>query len=201
MNAETNTLACPNCGSAHLVEEGTDHYLCLYCHSVSKTNGTPRLAATGWLCPHCGVENAGESASCSACHQEHAPTCLKCNALMAVWDQTCPRCGTDQAAFRQQQLARQKERQQARTVTPRRPRQNWRPWRLWRVGWLIWPLMWLLRRVGETVQTGLRSLPASGLNPTQLPDHVVPLAVGACIFGVGAVLFLVSAVPFIRRSN
>ena len=219
MTLEAQALTCPSCASAHLVEENADRYLCLDCHSLSQRDANSQnLVADQRLCPHCGTENAEQATTCAACDEELKPQCLKCGAQMAVWHATCPRCGTDQAAYREQLAAQERERQrqlaeqrasQQRRHQPTRRRYGQRryrrrPWSIWRIGWLIWPLIWMVSWLGRSLRGGVETLSANGLDlalPAELSGQTRSLAVGACIFSVGVIVLLVSAIPSIFRSD
>jgi predicted RNA-binding Zn-ribbon protein involved in translation (DUF1610 family) len=213
MTLEAQALTCPSCGSAHLVEEDAARYLCLDCHGLSQRDANSQsLVADQRLCPHCGAENAERATTCATCGEGLKPQCLKCGAQMAVWHATCPRCGTDQAAYREQLAAQERDRQRQlaeqrtaqRRQQPTRRRYGRRPWSIWRIGWLIWPLIWMVSWLGRSLRGGVETLSANGLDlalPAELSGQTLSLAVGACIFSVGVIVLLVSAIPSIFRSD
>lgn len=214
LGIDTQSLICPSCDSAHLVEENAGRYLCLDCHSLSQSDASgQRLSVEERLCPHCGVENRNEAGTCTACGQSLSPKCLKCNAHMAVWQATCPNCATDQATYReyldaqererQRQLAAQRAARQHRSPSRRRYRRGGWPG-MWRIGWLIWPLVWAINALGRSLRSGVEAITNNGLPfglTAQLPEQVVPLAIGACIFSVGVVVLLAAAIPSFFRSS
>lgn len=210
MTVEAVTHTCPSCGSQHLVEDNDARHLCLDCHSLSQEHGS-RLVTIQRQCQYCSAENPAKAALCEACGNKLVPACLHCKAAMTVWQATCPRCGTDQAAYREKLVAEEQERQrqeQAQQVPRRRyypPVKRRLPRRgFWRIGWMFWPMVWLVANFGRRLWESLESLSTQQLDLSvlsQLPDELFPLAIGACIFSVGAVVFLLSALPRILRSD
>lgn len=215
MTLEAQALICPSCGSENLVEENAGRYLCLDCNSLSLPDASDQRLVVGQrLCPGCGAGNADTATHCAACGAELNPHCLKCGAQMAVWHASCPRCGTDQAAYREQLAAQEWERQRQLAEQPRTTRQRGQPSRhrprrgsrrsMWRIVWMIWPLLWAVNALGHTVREGSATLPTGGFDltiPSQFSGQTLPFVVGACIFSVGVIVLLVSAVPSIFRSD
>ena len=208
---EKESLRCPKCGSEHIVAEGDERLLCLFCNSMLKADSQATLRPVGLQCAHCGTDNVFGGDSCFECGRSLRQDCLKCAVPLAVWREVCSNCGTNQAAYQEQIAAEALAAQQARQPASRsahwRGQQSYRRRGFWRWGWMIWLFFWgryLIGAFGDSLRwledssSGLMALLSGG----EVSGQLVSIAVGLCVFGVGGTVFLLAALPsYIGRAG
>lgn len=203
MKLQSELAACPNCNSAHVVEDSEHRHLCLYCHSLLERHSATQYSVVGQQCTHCAAENTTGAQLCQTCNRSLATQCLKCGAQMAVWHEDCQQCGTNQGAYRQQQARRQTADARRATARRHRPRPQHRPHaglRFWRIGWLVWLVVWARYLTGAYQQTVQRLSASDGIVANlfangDFPRQLIAVSAGVCIFGIGTLIFLVAALP------